>query len=39
MDYTGALTGDSTNFTLYIAVAAVALVLLLVILFVRKRRK
>lgn len=39
MNYTGAFTGDSTNLTMYIAIAAIALVLLLIILFVRKRRK
>lgn len=37
--FSGALTGDSTNLTMYIAVGAIALILLIVILFIKRRRK
>lgn len=39
MNYTGAFTGDATNLTMYIAIAAIALVLLIIIIFLKRRQK
>ena len=35
---TGAFTGDSTNITLYFAIAALALIILLIILLLKRRK-
>lgn len=39
MKYGGALTGDGTNMSLYMAIGAAALLAILIIIFVIRRKK
>ena len=35
----GAFTGDTTNLTLYLSLAAISLILQLIIIFIKRRKK